>query len=143
MKYIFIIFTLITISMNTACVSSSSKIAPVVEQEKVQFPFWVDNPNLSSFNGIVGSATVQKIGGIEGQRRVAMLKARAEYSKQFKASVESTTNIIQNSEGLSSMQDQKKISAGNAISFGDAMVKEEWVHPETKELFIWVLLPKN
>ncbi|MDJ0834383.1 MAG: hypothetical protein QNJ69_12745 [Gammaproteobacteria bacterium] len=141
MKRILNIALALVISVTLAsCVTTQG---PRSVKTQINYPFWVENPTLNGFIGISTDANVQSMGGLEGQRRVAMLKAKAEYSRIKKTSIEATTEITLTGSGEQSLTDQRRLSSGTAFRFDEAFVKEEWIHPETQALYIWVLVPEG
>ncbi|MBC8211221.1 MAG: hypothetical protein H8E21_09130 [Gammaproteobacteria bacterium] len=111
----------------------------------IALPTWVDNPEYPGHIGITASALPQQKGGIEAQRRVAKILARAEMSRFKSASVESQSRIATTSStsgGVKiSADDFKRVSTVGALQLNDVKVIQEWTHPETGELFMWLAYP--
>ena len=113
-------------------------------QAEVPLPGWVDNPSAPGYVGVVSSAMPQPIGGIEGQRRVALLAARAEMARMQSAQASGTnlTSITASSDRVKiSSEDFRRVSSAQALSLYDVSVREQWLHPVTGELFLWLVYP--
>ena len=123
----------------TACASTG------VSTTEVKLPYWFYNPNLTSFYGVAVKAQVQKFGGREAQMRAAMTMARVEIAKNARVQIRSsqTSATTATNKGLSEYSDTNtQISTGEVLRLDEVFLKEQWVHPETGELYIWLLMPK-
>jgi hypothetical protein len=122
------------------------KTAPTPYEQTVMHPEWIDNPDYAGYIGITTSAQPQQMGGIDAQRRVARVLARAEISRIKSTSVESTSTFETNSSNKGftvSAEGFDRISTAQALRFNDVKVVEEWTHPETGELFMWLAYPMS
>ena len=84
------------------------------------------------------------MGGIEAQRRVARMLARAEMARIKSASVQaqSTSEITSSSSGVKiSSDDFRRVSTMQALQLNDVKLVEEWTHPDTGELYMWLVYP--
>ncbi|MFH1096388.1 MAG: LPP20 family lipoprotein [Candidatus Desantisbacteria bacterium] len=106
-------------------------------------PIWVHQPNYEGMFGAVGIAKKQEKGGYTAQKRLAVIIAQAELAKQIEVMVDTElqtekTMINQNySSKLSSLSRQE---AQQLIK--NAVVKDEWIQPETGELYVWVVIER-
>ena len=115
-------------------------------EQGIQLPDWYYNPTVPGFVGVTASAKPQSMGGLEGQRRTAVMIARAEMARMKSVQVESTslTSITSSGSGVQfSNEDMQRRGSVQMLQLGDVVIKDEWVHPETKELFLWLVYPVN
>ena len=100
------------------------------------------HPQLDGYLTAVGSAMAQEIGGLESQRRVALLRARADLAKNVRVYVSKQLSIRKQSDAASPQVDQQiKIRAVELQQMDKAIVKSEWLNKKTGELFIWYVVP--
>lgn len=114
------------------------------KESNIELPKWIDNPEYPGYVGITASAQPQQMGGIEAQRRVAHMLARAELARVRSTAVQSKSRIettSSNSGVTISSDDFRRASTAQALQLNDVKVIEEWTHPETGELFIWLAYP--
>ncbi len=122
----------------SGCVTGAKK------SPQQQLPEWFHNPHYDGYVGVTSSAPVQKIGGIQGQRRVALLKARSEMARMQNVQIQSHSKTFRevSSAGVKfNYDDYRKISSAQALDLYNVVVKDEWVNPETGELFLWLTYP--
>lgn len=108
-------------------------------------PAWILNPDKPGYQGVVGSAPKQDWGGLEAQRRVALMKARQELAQMVRVQVESTTRYkIEDRAGKVSRDSdyEARLQSNVALSLEQARVIEEWVDPQSGELYLWLVTPK-
>ncbi|MDO8262261.1 MAG: LPP20 family lipoprotein [Gallionella sp.] len=108
-------------------------------------PAWILNPDKPGYQGVVGSAPKQDWGGREAQYRVALMKARQELAQMVRVQVESTTRYqIEDRAGKVSRDAdfEAKLQSSVALSLEQARVIEEWVDPQSGELYLWLVTPK-
>lgn len=128
----------------TIILISGCNSATVPNQSQVALPKWIDNPEYPGYVGITASAQPQRMGGIEAQRRVAHMLARAEMARVRSTSVQSKSRIettVSNTGVKISSDDFRRASTAQALQLNDVKVIEEWTHPETGELFLWLAYP--
>ena len=133
MKYFILLFTSTLI---LSCASS---------QNEIKLPFWVNNPDIPNFYGVSTKAKVQKFGGRDAQFRVAMTMARVDIAKAARVHIYSAekSKTSTSDKGTSFLSDTStQISTAESLRLDKVFVKEQWHHPETDELYIWVLMPK-
>ncbi len=126
----------------SACNNSGVKSS--AGDDQVMPPDWFYNPGNNQYLGVTGAAPVQDFGGIDAQRRVALIRARAELGRIAKVHVDSENNIntTVNSNGVvKSSNSYIKLTSAEVLDLIDAEIKEEWIHPKTGELYIWLVLP--
>lgn len=108
-------------------------------------PAWILNPDKPGYQGVVGSAPKQDWGGLEAQRRAALMKARQELAQMVRVQVESTTrvNIEERTGKVSRDADiETRLQSSVALSLEQARVIEEWVDPQSGELYLWLVTPR-
>ena len=125
------------VSLLTACMGSGSKVAGV------QPPDWFYNPDLPGYIGVSTTATPQSFGGIEAQQRVAESKARAELGRMARVQVQSRNLIRKSDQEGVDMQTASRLSSAEMLDLSRMEVREQWLHPTTGDLYIWVLVPKR
>jgi len=109
-------------------------------------PHWVvmlppnEDPNVIS---IVSSSVKQPFGGIEAQRRSALLRAKSEISKIAKTRIKAN-QMIQSNDKHGSVEENYDMNVQerslNWLSFEHLNIKEQWIDPASGELFMWVQL---
>jgi len=109
-------------------------------------PHWVvmlppnEDPNIIS---IVSSSVTQAFGGIEAQRRSALLRAKSEISKIAKTRIKAS-QLIQSNDRNGTVEESYDMNVQerslNWLSFENLDIKEQWVDPVSGELFMWVQL---
>ena len=95
---------------------------------------------------MTASAKPQQMGGIDAQRRVAHMLARAEISRIKSSSVQSASTVetISSNKGVTiNADDFRRVSTVQALRLNDVKVLDEWTHPETGELYMWLAYPIN
>jgi len=110
------------------------------------YPAWVVNPDLPGYTGVIGAAPPQDMGGRDAQYRVAMLKARQELARMIRVQVEARTTTSIEQRGGQATQDydsEMRLRASQALQLDRARVVDEWVDPETGELYIHLVTPKQ
>lgn len=106
---------------------------------------WILNHDKPGYQGVVGSAPKQDWGGREAQRRVALMKARQELAQMVRVQVESTTRsqIEEHAGKVSRDADiETRLQSSVALSLDQARVIEEWVDPQSGELYLWLVTPR-
>lgn len=127
-----------------ALLVSGCNTVPVSQGGDVELPFWYDNPSYHGYIGVTASAPPQSIGGLEGQRRAALLIARAEMARMKGVQVQSLslTSTTSTSSGVTfSNEDFRRAGSTQLLQLNNVVVRDEWVHPETGELFLWLVYP--
>lgn len=125
------------------CAGSGSK--PGGSNASAGSPAWILNPDKPGYQGVVGSAPKQDWGGREAQRRVALMKARQELAQMVRVQVESTTRsqVVERAGKASRDSDiETRLQSSVALSLDQARVIEEWVDPQSGELYLWLVTPK-
>jgi hypothetical protein len=132
---ILILISVFIAACNTATVQNKSDVI---------LPKWIEEPAYPGHVAITTSAQPQQMGGIDAQRRVAHMLARAEMARIKSSSVQSrsTTEITSSSSGVTiNADDLRRISSIQALRLNDVKVIEEWIHPESGELYMWLAYP--
>ena len=131
--------------------TSSTPSAPIISEPPSQVatvsqhPSWILNPppakNKKAW--LVASASVQPFGGIDAQRRAALLRARSDISKIRRAYLESVdeTALLVSGTGSAPVQQHTSFTRETAHDWAKSSleIEKEWVHPETKELFLLIV----
>ena len=121
--------------------SSSSSDSTVIGSKP---PAWILNPNKPGYQSVVGAAPKQDWGGRETQYRVALMKARQELAQMVRLRVESTnrSQIKERAGKVSPDSDiETRLQSSVGISLDEARVIEEWVDPQSGELYLWLVTP--
>lgn len=98
-------------------------------------PTWVDSPESSGFSfAIVGSSLPQKMGP-RAQSRMADLSAKQQFAA-YKDSYISSQQVIEEDElGNKKLSNDIYQNAGGLIHFSQLEFKDEWLDPDSSELF--------
>jgi hypothetical protein len=124
--------------------ASGCGTGPVSQSSDVDLPVWYDDPSLPGYVGVTASAPPQSIGGLEGQRRAALLIARAEMARMKSVQVQSLSqsSTTTTSSGVTfSNEDFRRVGSTQLLQLNNVVVKDEWINPETGELFLWLVYP--
>lgn len=126
---------LISIVFITGCAGKNSKI-----HGKYDLPDWVFNPSVNGVIGGVGYCPAH-VKGIAGQRELAVTRAVEDIARQKGVSIESSVVIISNSSNKSKVAntDINSNSTHKTKNHINAYIKEIWVHPVTKEMYVYML----
>lgn len=117
-----------------------------LQQKSDGRPHWLEEPSLKNHITVIGSASPQKIGGKEGQRRVALSKARAELAKAVRVQIYDELNIIKterNGQVGNEIQHRTQIKSLEILRLNKAFVKDQWIDPVSHELFYWYVTPAS
>ncbi len=109
------------------------------------YPAWVLNPDLQGYTGVIGAAPPQDMGGRDAQYRVAMLKARQELARMIRVQIEARTTVQTEERRGQVTQDydsEMRLRTNQALQLDRARVVDEWVDPETGELYLHLVTPK-
>lgn len=93
----------------------------MLAQGTLNKPGWVDKPELFNHLAAVGSSAIKNVGGDQAQYLAAMEQAQARLNILFK---------------------KQPGNAERELPLHKAIVKDEWRHPETGRLYLWLILPK-
>ena len=125
------------------CAGSSAK--PDSPGTAAGSPAWILNPDKPGYQGVVGSAPRQDWGGLEAQRRVALMKARQELAQMVRVQVESISRsriVEQNGKVSRDADFETRLQSNVSLSLEKARVLEEWIDPGSGELFLWLVTPR-
>ncbi|MFH1898695.1 MAG: LPP20 family lipoprotein [Candidatus Desantisbacteria bacterium] len=133
---------------NTVTLTEQEEEAKKPEQPsgypiKDHYPVWVYQPDYGGVLGAVGIAKKQEKGGSAAQKRLAVIIAQAELAKQIEVMVdtrletEKTTIGNEYSSKLSSLSRQETQQL-----IKNAVARDEWIQPETGELYVWVVIER-
>jgi hypothetical protein len=103
-------------------------------KEAVRPPSWVENPG----NGAVGSSTTH-VRGRHYQEELAIARARERLAARYGVEVESVHTIKERVVNESVyLRSDKEISQVVKKTTVKAHVREIWLNPADKELWVWV-----
>ena len=102
-------------------------------------PIWIDDPRLVNYITAVGSSGLQKWGGEQAQYIAAMQDAQLNLSIAFKK----YQNALEHLKRKESVDQPENDIEQNIKIFllENAIVQEEWKHPETERLYLWLIIP--
>ncbi len=105
-----------------------------------KIPEWVYNP---SKNGVVGGVgyCAAHVNGITGQRELATKRAIEEIARQKGVYVDSVMVISSKASNHTKLPDTKSntISSFHSKNQVKAYIKEIWVHPTTKVMYVYMI----
>ncbi|MFH1897359.1 MAG: LPP20 family lipoprotein [Candidatus Desantisbacteria bacterium] len=116
---------------------------PIAYPIKDNYPIWVYQPNYGGVLGAVGIAKKQEKGGYAAQKRLAIVIAQAEIAKQIEVMVDTelqTEKTMINQDYYSKFSSLSRQETQQLIK--NAVVKDEWIQPETGELYVWVVIER-
>lgn len=133
-SYLFIVILMLCFFSGCAGFSGA------VVTNSVQVPDWVTNP---SKNGIVGGVgyCASHVNGITGQRELASQRALEEIARQKSVSVDSIMVVSSNSSNdlknpTTVISSTSSFKSNSNIS---AYIKEVWINPVTKEMYVYMV----
>lgn len=140
---------LIAVLLMVGCASSRSNLVSVSPNSgstiiDAKRPAWILNPDKPGYQSVVGSAPKQDWGGREAQYRVALMKARQELAQMVRVHVESTNQYqIEDRNGKISRDSDIEIKLQSIVglSLDEARVIDEWIDPQSSELYLWLVTP--
>jgi hypothetical protein len=110
------------------------------------YPVWYSSPVYGGYIGGVGVALPQN-GGYPVQRRVAITLAQADLARSVKVDVNneftSERTLIDTATQSAYREVYSSISRQSAEGLiANPVVKDEWLNPNTGDLFIWVVIER-
>lgn len=130
----FFIFSFIFFSSCASKHSSNDFIS------NIQIPEWVTNP---SKNGVIGGVgyCAAHINGYAGQKELASKRALEDIARQKGVLVNSIMLVSSKSSNSTKLPDttSKNISSYQTQQNVKAHIKEIWVHPVSKEMYIYMI----
>lgn len=141
---------LIAVLLMIGCASPDSNLPPPsvnLDHSVVssKLPDWILNPDKPGYKSVVGSASKQDWGGRDAQYRVALMKARQELAQMIRVRVESTAQSRIEDRGGKINHDadvEIKLQSSEGLQLDDVLVIEEWVDPQSGELYLWLAIPQ-
>ncbi len=109
-------------------------------------PVWVHNPNYGGVLGGVGIARKIPGKGYAEQKRLAKQIALADLAKQIEIIVKTELTKVEINVDTRTLQYYKKKFSSyseqevRAMLIKNAVVEDEWIDPETGDLYVWVVL---
>jgi len=98
-------------------------------------PDWVDSPESSGFSfAIVGSSLPQKMGK-RAQSRMADLSAKQQFAAYKDTYISSQQVVNEDELGNKELSSEIYQNVGGLIHFSQLELKNEWLNPESDELF--------
>ncbi len=121
---------------------------PVVKKQSIKIqqkstvilPIWVEDHRLVNYISAIGTAELQEWGE-QAQYNVAMKNARHNLSIEFKKHHEALQALK-----IKSMIQQPEVEIDQSIEtllLENAIVQEEWKHPKTGRLYLWMIIPDH
>lgn len=133
--FIFSFFTVCMFFSGCASKHSSSGLA-----SNIQIPEWVTNP---SKNGVIGGVgyCAAHINGYAGQKELASKRALEDIARQKGVLVNSIMLVSSKSSNNTKLPDttSKNISSYQTQQNVKAYIKEIWVHPVSKEMYVYMI----
>lgn len=106
----------------------------------IQIPEWVTNP---SKNGVIGGVgyCAAHINGYAGQKELASKRALEDIARQKGVLVNSIMLVSSKSSNNTKLPDttSKNISSYQTQQNVKAYIKEIWVHPVSKEMYVYMI----
>lgn len=137
---------LITLLLLSLLLQGCGGSTPTRPDQASQLPQWILQPEMPGYVSAVGAAMQQDFGGLEAQRRVAILKARKQLAEMIRvrvtASFESRTED-RNGQVTQEHFMQTELRSKVLLSLNQAQIVEEWQDPEDGMLYIWLAVPEN
>ena len=127
--------------------SSKSKIIEETSPKEVpqnNLPKWILEPNIDGYICAVGSAKKQVDGDVSTQKKIALITAKANISKQIEIYIESELTMNKKcsaSECQSDMNFKSRQQSMNMIR--NIQIKNEWVDPNDKTMYLLVATQVN
>lgn len=104
-------------------------------------PLWLEDHRLVNYISAIGSSAVQKIGGEQAQYNVAMAEARINLSNEYKKYLQALN--VRNKIATTRQSNDDIKQRVEMLLFENAIVQEEWQHPETGRIYLWLIIPKH
>lgn len=127
-------FILILFSGCASKHSSSNSVS------NIQIPEWVTNP---SKNGVIGGVgyCAAHINGYAGQKELASKRALEDIARQKGVLVNSIMLVSSKSSNSTKLPDttSKNVSSYQTQQNVKAYIKEIWVHPVSKEMYVYMI----
>lgn len=145
----FVCFLLLACGKQTVKqVSIDNTTQPIVKNQAeksqhestVTFPIWVEDHRLVNYISVIGTAERQEWGE-QAQYNAAMLDARHNLSIEFKKHREALRALK-----IKSMPPQSEYNFDQSIEtllLENAIVQEEWKHPGTGRIYLWLIIPDH
>ena len=110
------------------------------EHNNIDYPAWIQNPSSDTFIGGVGMSSTH-VRGVTGQRELAVKRALEDIARQLEVEVENIS-VISSKQISSSKYNNTKIESYSTHKTKKnikAYIKEVWVHPVTKEMYVYMI----
>lgn len=126
----------------------NNTLQPVVKKQAIKtqqkntaiLPIWVEDHRLVNYISAIGTAEPQEWGE-QAQYNVAMQDARHNLSIEFKKHHEALQALK-----IKAMTPQSEVEIDQSIEtllLENAIVQEEWKHPETGRIYLWMIIPDH
>lgn len=121
-------------------ISGCAGVASKAETNNIKMPEWILNPSKNGVIGGVGYCPAH-VDGISGQRELASKRALEEIARQKGVNVDSVMVVSSSSSNQSKYQDTKvdTLSTFKSNTNIKAYIKEVWVHPVTKVMYVYMV----
>jgi hypothetical protein len=104
-------------------------------------PIWVEDHRLVNYISAIGSSGLQALGGEQAQYNAAMQEARKNLSIEFKKHLYALE--VRNKNIPTAEYEDEINQRVEMLLLENAIVQEEWKHPETGRIYLWLIIPEN
>ena len=102
-------------------------------------PIWVEDPRLIKHISAIGSSEIKQWGGELAQYNAAMQEARSKLKIEFKKHRDALEKLKTMNTSLESEEEiDQRIQT---LLLENAIVQEEWRHPKSGRLYLWLVIP--
>lgn len=109
------------------------------EEPRVDIPLWVDDPRFVHHIGAVGTAPKQKFSGEEAQTWVAIEDAQVNLNLNY---LKQQRELMLKHEKLLPLEHESNMDLSvRKLLLHNAIVRDEWIDPQTGTLYLWLVLP--
>jgi hypothetical protein len=117
----------------------SETVTPA-QQENIQFPAWVTDPNFNGLRGSVGSSAPH-FKGPAYQRSLAISRALDELAMEMGVQVSVDLQREEKANGYS-VKSKSDIKTKQAVNNSNvtAHIEATFINPQTNELYVWMVL---
>lgn len=125
---------------NTPQPVAKKQAVKTLQKNTVILPIWVEDHRLVNYISAIGTAELQQWGE-QVQYNAAMQDARRNLSIQFKKHHEALQALK-----IKAMTPQSEYEIDQSIEtllLENAIVQEEWQHPETGRIYLWLIIPDH
>lgn len=114
---------------------------PAEQESTTILPIWVEDHRLVNYISAIGSSDLQSFGGEQAQYNAAMQEARKNLSIEFKKHLYALEAHDTNTPAAE--YEDEINQRVEMLLLENAIVQEEWKHPETGRVYLWLIMPEN